>query len=183
MVASLDAEYDGCTNDDGISVSDVTDPGRPRYAMMQLTGFQLNMDDSSEESEPIFAEDHTIMNASDYMQCYPGDYAGTEKAPVERDLDILPLLDGDAPRSAWQKGLFYPRASEGGAEAGADHDDDPAMAALGPGASKLDYLMTLSYVKSGIEDDISLYEDEVPIPACDESVRAMIYANPQIVQE
>ena len=34
---SIDAKYDTVHNDDGISVFDVTEPGNPRYAMIQVT--------------------------------------------------------------------------------------------------------------------------------------------------
>jgi hypothetical protein len=86
---TIDTQYGDVANDDGISVFDVTVPGQPRYAMIQLTDHEVYYEDDDED-ENDDDDMNKILNASDYMHRYRKDFPGPDSAALIQGLDNLP---------------------------------------------------------------------------------------------
>lgn len=117
----IDAKYDTVHNDDGISVFDVTLPGHPRYAMMQLDGHDgTEMDANGEYIEIDTTSDafkpNTVLNASDYLLRYQQESSGTSDLTPARMLNDLPQLDVAALASVWPHGKFRARKDASGSD-------------------------------------------------------------------
>ena len=110
----IDSTLDNIDNNDGISIFDVTVPGDPKYAMMQLSEFEdyevddggeiIDFDTSSDGLQP-----DTILNASDYLLWYRHDAADDLAMTRTQELDALPQLDAAALASVWHDRKFRDR--------------------------------------------------------------------------
>jgi hypothetical protein len=177
---SIDAKYDTVHNDDGISVFDVTEPGSPRYAMIQLTEHDgIEMGEDGEYVEIDTTSDafraNTILNASDYLLRYS---RGTSDA--SQTLDDLPQLDVAALTSVWPHGKFRARKSKNAFESA-----EEAKSATNPVKS-----LTVASMRTVIErtvqgdpsDIIELLAEAEQVPGFTEALRAHLHANPKSVQ-
>lgn len=104
---SIDEKFDTVHNDDGISVFDVTEPGNPKYAMIQLPGhdgIEMGVDGEYVEVDttPDALKPFTLLNASENLRRYR---QGTSSTPPQA-LDSLPQLDVAALTSVWPHGKF-----------------------------------------------------------------------------
>jgi len=176
---SIDAKYDTVHNDDGISVFDVTEPGNPRYAMMQLRKHDgIEMGEDGEYVEINTTSDayraKTILNASDYLLRYS---RGTSDA--SQALDNLPQLDVAALTSVWPHGKFRARKSKNAFDSA-----EEAKSPTNPVKS-----LTVASMRTVIErtvkgdpSDVELLAEAEQVPGFTESLRAYLHANPKSVQ-
>jgi hypothetical protein len=72
---TIDTQCGDIANDDGIPVFDVTVPGQPRYATIQLNEYEPNYEDedgdeNDDNDERMVDDFNRILNASNYMHRY-----------------------------------------------------------------------------------------------------------------
>jgi hypothetical protein len=176
---SIDAKYDTVHNDDGISVFDVTEPGSPRYAMIQLTEHDgIEMGEDGEYVEIDTTSDafraNTILNASDYLLRHS---RGTSDA--SQTLDNLPQLDVAALTSVWPHGKFRARKSEDASDsAGKAKSPTNPVKSLTAASMRI----VIERAAQGDPSDIELLTEAEQVSGFVESLRAYLHANPKSVQ-
>lgn len=180
----IDAKYDTVHNNDGISIFDVTEPGSPRYAMMQLTEHDgIDVDEDGEYVEIDTTSDafraNTILNASDYMLRYKEELSGDSATVQVQMLDDLPLLDVAALASVWPHGNFRSRKQA---------DSSGLAEKTAPVANPVGSLTAASMravIERTVQGDLSnleLLAEAEQVPGFTKALREHLHANPESVQ-
>lgn len=188
----IDAKYDEVDNNDGISVFDVTVPGEPRYALMQLSDYEEYVEDEDEgvnggidqlgqlDSTPDAFKANTILNASDYMLRYRerGALGASTMAQIQT-LDALPQVDVAAFTSAWPHGKFRPRKDTNGSDSTAESKS------LSKPANSLTETSMRTVIERAVQGDLSnvkLLAEAEQVPGFTESLRTYLRADPAKVE-
>ena len=182
----IDAKYDGVQNDDGVSVFDVTVPGEPKYAMIQLTNYEdyedeedvngdlVEIDTTSDAFEP-----NTILNASDYLLRYWQETHVDADMTRARMLNNLPQLDVAALISAWPHGDFRARTNANGSDR-PERKDSPTNPVKTLTAASM-----RAVIERTIQDDLSnvdLLAEAERVPDFTKALRAHLHDNPDSAQ-